>query len=214
MKPVDSDLKARFARSEISLCLCWRVRRTDQYIIGFTDHDQALKVDAVTYHPNAVLAASSFSQGNDLRPGRANCTGILSSDVITEEDLQAGLWNRAVIDVFRVDWLRPDLGGLPVWSGFFSDIECRGDGAFEAELISLKAELEQPFGRIVSRQCDAVLGDHRCGKTGIDGMVCDQRFETCRDVFDNAVNFRGFPDLPGPDFIIKGPTSGRRVGSG
>ena len=28
---------------------------------------------------------------------------------------------------------------------------------------------------------------------------CDKRFETCRTKFANAVNFRGFPYLPGND---------------
>jgi len=31
---------------------------------------------------------------------------------------------------------------------------------------------------------------------------CDKRFETCRTKFDNAVNFRGFPHLPGNDFVV------------
>jgi uncharacterized phage protein (TIGR02218 family) len=31
---------------------------------------------------------------------------------------------------------------------------------------------------------------------------CDKRFESCRSKFDNAVNFRGFPYLPGSDFVI------------
>jgi uncharacterized phage protein (TIGR02218 family) len=31
---------------------------------------------------------------------------------------------------------------------------------------------------------------------------CDKRFETCRSKFGNAVNFRGFPHLPGNDFVV------------
>jgi uncharacterized phage protein (TIGR02218 family) len=31
---------------------------------------------------------------------------------------------------------------------------------------------------------------------------CDKRFATCRDRFDNAVNFRGFPHIPGNDFVV------------
>lgn len=31
---------------------------------------------------------------------------------------------------------------------------------------------------------------------------CDKRFSTCRDVFANALNFRGFPYIPSPDFVI------------
>ena len=31
---------------------------------------------------------------------------------------------------------------------------------------------------------------------------CDKRFETCRDKFANALNFRGFPHMPGNDFAL------------
>lgn len=31
---------------------------------------------------------------------------------------------------------------------------------------------------------------------------CDKRFATCRDVFSNAVNFRGFPHLPGIEQVL------------
>ena len=32
---------------------------------------------------------------------------------------------------------------------------------------------------------------------------CDKRFETCQAKFANAVNFRGFPHIPGQDTIIR-----------
>ncbi|PZR91564.1 MAG: beta tubulin [Stutzerimonas stutzeri] len=37
---------------------------------------------------------------------------------------------------------------------------------------------------------------------------CDKRFATCSAKFGNGVNFRGFPHLPGNDFIIGGTGSG------
>jgi uncharacterized phage protein (TIGR02218 family) len=37
---------------------------------------------------------------------------------------------------------------------------------------------------------------------------CDKRFATCRDRFNNAVNFRGFPHIPGNDFVVTIPTPG------
>ncbi len=43
---------------------------------------------------------------------------------------------------------------------------------------------------------------------------CDRRFETCRDRFDNAVAFRGFPHIPGNDFLIVSPTVGSVVNDG
>lgn len=37
---------------------------------------------------------------------------------------------------------------------------------------------------------------------------CDKQFATCRDVFGNGANFRGFPHIPGNDFVISYPISG------
>ncbi|MGR3542443.1 MAG: DUF2163 domain-containing protein [Hasllibacter sp.] len=34
---------------------------------------------------------------------------------------------------------------------------------------------------------------------------CDKRIETCAAVFGNAANFRGFPDLPGEDWLMRAP---------
>ncbi len=37
---------------------------------------------------------------------------------------------------------------------------------------------------------------------------CDKRFTTCASKFANAVNFRGFPHIPGNDFIVRYPLRG------
>ena len=34
---------------------------------------------------------------------------------------------------------------------------------------------------------------------------CDRRLATCRQKFDNVVNFRGFPHVPGNDFVLRYP---------
>lgn len=34
---------------------------------------------------------------------------------------------------------------------------------------------------------------------------CDKQFNTCRYKFDNAVNFRGFPDIPSSDWVMVHP---------
>lgn len=37
---------------------------------------------------------------------------------------------------------------------------------------------------------------------------CDRRFATCGARFDNAANFRGFPHIPGSDFVLRYPRPG------
>lgn len=43
---------------------------------------------------------------------------------------------------------------------------------------------------------------------------CDKRLETCRAKFGNAVNFRGFPHIPGQDAIMRYAKSGGRNDGG
>ncbi|HEX8167775.1 MAG TPA: DUF2163 domain-containing protein [Beijerinckiaceae bacterium] len=37
---------------------------------------------------------------------------------------------------------------------------------------------------------------------------CDKRFATCREKFANVANFRGFPHMPGNDFVIRAARQG------
>ena len=37
---------------------------------------------------------------------------------------------------------------------------------------------------------------------------CDKRFATCRALFANTNNFRGFPQIPGNDFLLASPVQG------
>lgn len=43
---------------------------------------------------------------------------------------------------------------------------------------------------------------------------CDKRFTTCQAKFANAVNFRGFPHLPGEDFLMAYPKKGQSKPAG
>jgi uncharacterized phage protein (TIGR02218 family) len=43
---------------------------------------------------------------------------------------------------------------------------------------------------------------------------CDKRRSTCRDKFANLLNFRGFPDIPGEDWLMAYPSKSRRNDGG
>ena len=91
---------------------------------------------------------------------------------------------------------------------------------------------EQPQARTLADQAydsiaDAIVSHGRNGGADILGFAapvgdwvivsdtlvatagCDRRFSTCRDRFANAPNFRGFPHIPGNDFILRYPRTGQ-----
>lgn len=43
---------------------------------------------------------------------------------------------------------------------------------------------------------------------------CDKLFATCRDRFQNEANFRGFPHVPGHDFVVSHPARSRQENDG
>jgi len=211
LKQISPDLQVRLKSEALSLCLCWHLTPRDGVELRLTDHDQPIFLDGDTFEPGAAVEGGSFTQSLGLRPGRAEARGALTSEAIHLADLKAGLWNGCRVEVSRADWRRPDLGDVHLWSGYLSEIQSSDTGQYEAELVSLKADLERPIGRVLQRQCDAQLGDQRCGADPA-GRTCDQTFQTCQDVFANTDNFRGFPDLPGNDFILSGPAASGNTG--
>lgn len=207
MREISEEFAARLKGGVTTTCLCWEIARGDGFVLRLTEHDAPLMVAGETYLPGAGLEGAELVQTSSLAPGRAAARGALSHDAITEEDLEAGLWDGAHVDVWRVDWQAPE-HRAHVWAGRISEV-ARGALGFEAALVSLKADLERPVGRLYARRCDAVLGDARCGVDvgAFPGAGCDHRFETCQSVFGNAESFRGFPHLPGTDFVLAGPAA-------
>lgn len=69
---------------------------------------------------------------------------------------------------------------------------------FATEVKSHRIEAGAAVLRLWQRPPDEVVpGD---GVTVTAG--CDKQFATCRDRFANALNFQGFPHMPGNDFVI------------
>ena len=54
----------------------------------------------------------------------------------------------------------------------------------------------------------AMVHELAAGDTFTVTAGCDKRFATCRDRFANGINFRGFPHIPGNDFIVAYPVPG------
>lgn len=46
------------------------------------------------------------------------------------------------------------------------------------------------------------------GQTFTVTAGCDKLLATCRDRFANVLNFRGYPHMPGNDFLVAGPQTG------
>ncbi len=281
MKVLPVALDAHLRSGATTLCWCWRLTRRDGVTFGFTDHDTALTFDGTAFEASAGFTASDIKDGVGLSVDNLEVTGALSSAALTDDDLAAGRYDDARVEIFRVNWADVSQRVL-MRSGSLGEVR-RSGTAFAAEVRGLQHYLQQPKGRLYQNTCDADLGDARCTvnlalaafrgtatiasvitarkftvtglsafdpdffsrglavftsgpaaglkieikahfKTGTVVTVelwaeaegppavgdaftvtagCDKRIATCKARFSNAINFRGFPAMPGNAFLTK-----------
>ncbi len=211
MRDIPEELAARIESGAATLCHAWIVTRTDDVALGFTDHDLDLVLDGMV-----CRAASGWTQGAaetavGLAPGDVAIGGALDDARILETDILAGLWDGASVALWRVDWLRPDLRAL-IGRAKLARMRREGE-SFVADLEGPLAALDRVVGRTYGRLCDAVLGDGRCGADPA-GRTCDKRWATCVGTFGNGINFQGFAEIPGDDFLTAYPATGGRHDGG
>ncbi len=139
---------------------------------------------------------------------------MIASDGLAAADIVAGLYDEAAIVSYVVDWTDPSQY-VETGAGSLARLELRGgahdgEGIFVAHVEGLLGRLDRVIGRRFTQLCDAVLGDARCGfdLSTMPEATCDKRYRTCLGTFHNNANFRGFPDLPGEDFLTLYPRAG------
>ncbi len=264
----------------------WSITRRDGLVLGFTDCDLPLSFDGVTFAAEAGMTAKAVQQSSGLSVDNSEAMGVLTDDRITEADINAGLYDAAVVRAWLVNWHNVEDRKL-IFKGSLGEIRRQG-GAFDVELRGLADALNQPQGRVYQKPCSAVLGDGACGfdlttpgffadtvvdrienrdqlifsdltgfgdgwfsrgrvkvlsgagasivgwiksdrTDGADRVLtlweplradiqpgdqillhpgCDKRAATCRNRFDNLVNFQGFPFIPGDDWTAAIPAHG------
>lgn len=211
MKTLPSALAARIDSGAATLAYVWLLTRRDGARLGFTDHDLDLVHDGIVCRADSGWTAGAADSRLGFAPGGSSASGGLDSDALTEADILAGMYDGCHVMCRRVDWSEPDLYGL-VWCGSITRLRREGT-VFVAEIDGPLAALDRVVGRTFGRLCDANLGDGRCG-VGADhpafGQGCDKHSSTCSGIFDNLLNFRGFPAIPGEDFLTAYPVKGER----
>jgi uncharacterized phage protein (TIGR02218 family) len=80
-------------------------------------------------------------------------------------------------------------------------------GANEGQAIEVKSHRVED-GVVWLELWQAMPEPLAAGDTFVVTAGCDKYFDTCVAKFNNAVNFRGFPHIPGNDFVMTYPVSG------
>jgi len=275
MKPISSNLASHIAGEVTTMATCWKLTRRDSVVLGFTSHDRDIVFDNITYASGIGFVPTSVASNSNLSVDNLEVDGMVDGTIITENDIRAGLYDFAQIEIFMVNYNDLTQGTLNLRTGWIGEVKY-GKGKFIAEVRGLIQSMVQIVGELFSPSCRAKLGDLRCGLDiasytftgsitdvtdsqnfrdasrteeggyftmgkitftsgenaglsmevkefdggGIISLVfpmpyaievgdsysiqvgCDKNFDTCINKFNNAVNFRGEPNIPGTDAIL------------
>lgn len=161
MRALPPDFAAHLASGATTLATCWRIERRDGAVIGFTDHDRPLAFDGASFEPEGGAEGAALAASADLSVDNTEIVGAFASDRLSADDLSAGAYDGATVEIWRVNWASPATR-LLLRRGRIGEVAREG-GRFRAEIRGASAALDRTTGRLYQRQCDAVVGDARCG---------------------------------------------------
>lgn len=141
-----------------------------QKVLGYTGHSSDIEFDGVTYKATIGYTPNSLRQGSDLAADSLEAEGILQNaakaaidqiviDGITDEDLMAGRYDNARVEIFLVNYEDLSQGRLilPI-SGRLGEVSLRR-GMYSAEMSGKAAYLQEVLQEVYSNVCRADLGD-------------------------------------------------------
>jgi uncharacterized phage protein (TIGR02218 family) len=161
MRVISPQLEAHFASDMTTLATCWLITRSDGTELGFTDHDQSLTIDSVDYDSIAGFTPTTVESKSNMSVDNLDVEGQIFPSKITEEDLLAGLYDYAEIEIFVVNYSDLTQGKLVVKRGRLGEVTLSSQ-MFQAEVRGLTQHLSQTIGEVFSPSCRAILGDSRC----------------------------------------------------
>jgi uncharacterized phage protein (TIGR02218 family) len=145
-----------------SVAYGWRLERSDGVTIGFTSHDQDVVFDGLLLRASPGMRPTSIVETLGLDDDGLDIDGALSSDAIRADDLLAGRWDGAHLEIFLFDWSAPDAGRQLLASGELGAISFSGE-AFEVEFLGLKQAFNRAVVPQTSPSCRATFCDAACG---------------------------------------------------
>lgn len=167
-KAVSAQLKAHYALGSTTLARCWRFERRDGEIVTVTTCSRDLLINGEIYLSKEGVNPTAIEQQADGAVQNSEVNGTLSTEFASEAEIVSGLWDKAFVTVFEVNFRDLSMGVMALQAGTLGDVKA-GRSAFTAELRGLLQALQQSVGRVYTPHCLATLGDSQC-KVNVESM--------------------------------------------
>lgn len=173
MRTIGSGLSTHLSGTVTTIATCWKLKRSDGVILGFTSSESDIDYDlsdgdgTVTYYSVGGISPTSISTTSGSGVDGLNVVGIINSNDINDVDIEAGLYDQAQVVIFIVNYKNLSDGHCILNKGYFGEITVNTN-QYDVEIRSLSQILSQNVGKIHTPTCQAELGDSRCTATVLD----------------------------------------------
>lgn len=195
MRNLNSVLRERFAREDLSVCRCLVLKLVNGDTHYITDLTRDVPFAGQVFKPSPAIDVSAVRLSRELGAQNAEITFVYDDEdgYFTERRVRFGLLNDALCELWYVDYRAPEYGGALVLSGKVAQVEQPSKAYAVLQLSSaVTAQQSLLYSEVYAKRCRNVFGDKRC-KVDVDAL---------------SVPFtvvRNFPDLA--SFAINGYTA-------
>lgn len=138
----------------------WSVQRADGVGLATTSHDRSADVEGVTYEAAPDFTPDELILSDRLFGSELSFSGPLVSRGLRRQDVVAGRWSGASIQLAVGDW-RSASPPTVLCGGQLGLLRIRGE-AFTAKLDLKPEKLREQACPQTSPECRAMLGDRQC----------------------------------------------------
>ncbi|QGH74827.1 hypothetical protein MAL1_00080 [Bacteriophage DSS3_MAL1] len=163
MKSTSNAFREHLDGDVTALCTCWKITRKDGVTLRFTDADQDVTRDGEVYQSIGAYSRSAIESTSDLSVDNLEVTGMATELALPVEELRAGAYDHAEIEVFMTSWMQAVGGKLRLRRGFFGEVRVLPNGTFTVELRGIMQRLSHTYTDTYSSTCRHDLGDAGCG---------------------------------------------------
>jgi uncharacterized phage protein (TIGR02218 family) len=179
-------MRVFFDRELDTVATFWRIYRRDGAALAFTSHDRNLTFGGLTHLAGPGMIPAAIRLTAELSNDSAEVQGALNHNSLREDELAAGLFDEAAIEIGAVDWT--SLEHHTLYTGQIGRIE-DDQSQFSAELRSTKSLLEQDVVPRTSPTCRAEFCGIGCGLSA--ARFTSMQVLAAVDLEANRVRFTG-----------------------
>ena len=199
MRTLSPQMQAMLLSKTTTFCFCWVIQRPDGVVMAFTDHDVDLLFDpglpnlpspsTLRFEHSSSFMGSAIENQLGLAVSNMEVMGALSSEAITEDDLECGRYDGAVMTLLLVDYKSPSDTFAVALSGTLGQVTI-GDLAYQCELRSLAQHFQQYIGALCAQKCRSDLFDTTGGLEGGCNLTEPDPFEATVVAVTNRGQFQ------------------------